>query len=77
MNTPDPIAQAQAHEARRRAEAKLKSRRRRDALAGWIAGVVLGLSQAWWWGNVYLAMSCLVGGIALWLTIWYAINDNP
>jgi hypothetical protein len=45
---------------------------RRSLLAGWIAGAIVGLSQAWWWTNVYIALSILLGGVVLTVTAWIA-----
>lgn len=46
--------------------------KRRVLIAGWVAGLVMGLSQAWWWGNVYFSMSALLCGVVLSLTAWAA-----
>jgi asparagine N-glycosylation enzyme membrane subunit Stt3 len=47
---------------------------RKVLLAGWIAGLVVGLSQAWWWSNVYIAMGVLLGGIVLTVTARVAVD---
>jgi hypothetical protein len=47
-----------------------EQRAERIAAAGWLAGLVLGLSAAWWWSNVYIALAVLAGGAVLSVTVW-------
>jgi apolipoprotein N-acyltransferase len=47
-----------------------RNRDRRCAVAGWLAGLVVGLSNAWWLHTAYLALSVLLGGVVLSLTAW-------
>jgi uncharacterized membrane protein YebE (DUF533 family) len=47
----------------------------RIAAAGWLAGLVLGLSAAWWWSNVYIALAVLAGGAVLSMTVWVSCRS--
>jgi Flp pilus assembly protein TadB len=52
--------------------ASLERTRRRAAVAGWIAGCVLMTGSAWWWSNVYIALSFILGGMILSVVVWKA-----
>jgi hypothetical protein len=45
-------------------------------IAGWICGCVTALSQAWWWGDIYLALSMLLIGVVLTLTAYTAVKSD-
>jgi hypothetical protein len=47
---------------------------RREFVAAWIAGFVVGLTPAWWWGNVYVAFAVLLGGVVLSVAVSTAVR---
>jgi hypothetical protein len=46
----------------------------REFVAAWIAGFVVGLTPAWWWGNVYVAFAVLLGGVVLSVAVSTAVR---
>lgn len=48
----------------------------RDALCGWISGLICGIGLGLFpWANPYIALSLVLGGLMLWAVIRKAILE--
>jgi hypothetical protein len=48
----------------------------RFVLCGWMSGLAVGLSCAFWWSDAITSLSVLAAGVGLTLTTWFAARSR-